>query len=226
MFLPRIRICLAAACCALACGDRPDLPGPTAPSDGESARAGASPGAGGGAVTVLESEQRPAPPEMERPEPSSSADAAPPVGDGVVQESPEPLGPEIAVAACTVSEMGCVRFYIAVADSEAETCLQLLLDDCNDTTRPGLAVDLPLSWRFGTGFVGELEEECAPNTAYVAGNATIVTGTGTISWNEDTRQPSEVVIDVTLSPSSSAVDGGPISISNSDLVEPIPECDS
>jgi hypothetical protein len=226
MLPSRVLICLVAACCAIACGDRPELPGPTTPNSSESDRMNTSPG-GGDAVTVLESEQRPPPSESVQPEPSSSPDEAPPPGadDDVVQETPEPLGPDVSIAACTVLEMGCVRFYIAVADSDAETCLQLVLDDCNETTRRGLAVDLPLSWRFGTGFVGDLTDECAPNTAFVAADASIVSGSGSISWNEDTRQPSEVVIDVTLVPSSSAADVGPISISNSDLVDPVPECD-
>jgi hypothetical protein len=213
----------------MACGERPDLPGPTAPTGGESDRMSASPG--DDAVTVLESEPRLPPSESTEPASNGSPDAPPPIGDDVmggeevVQQSPPPLGPEASIAACTVLEMGCVRFYIAVADSEAETCLQLVLDDCNETTRRGLAVDLPLSWRFATGFVGDLGDECLPNTAYVAGDTTIVAGTGRISWNEDTRQPSEVVIDMTLVPSSSAAQSGPIGVLNSDLVDPVPECD-
>jgi hypothetical protein len=228
MFSPRIGICLAAACCALACGDRPDLPGPTTPSaPGGASNAGSSNGGNTDEVTVLEAEPRPAPVESTEPIPSPAPDASPPPveNDGVVQSSPDPVGPGLSVSACTVAETGCVRLYIAVADSEAESCLQLTLDDCNDTTRAGFDVDVPLSWRFGSGFVGKLGAECLPNTAFVATNTAIVSGTGSISWNEDTRQPSEIVIDVTLQPSNIAVDSDPIRLSNSDLVEPLVECD-
>jgi hypothetical protein len=184
-------------------------------------------GSGGSAVTVLESQPRPAPPEAAAPGSSGAPDAGSPVDpdDGVVRESPDPVGPGVAIAACTVTETGCVRLYIAVADRGAETCLQLSIDDCNDTTRPGLAVDVPLSWRFASGFVGKLDDECAPNARFVASDTTIVAGTGSVSWNEDTRQPSEIVIDMTLQPSNSAVDRTPITVSNSDLVDPLVECE-
>jgi hypothetical protein len=228
MLPPRIGICLAAASCAFACGDRPELPGPTAPNGDARVGMGASAGMGGSAVTVLEAEPRPAPSEAAAPGPIGAPDGGSPPADGddgVAQDAPDPVGPGVAVAACTVTETGCVRLFIAVADSSAETCLQLSIDDCNDTTRPGLAVDVPLSWRFASGFVGKLGDECTPKTRFVANDTTIVSGTGSISWNEDTRQPSEIVIDVTLQPAASAGDRTPIDVSSSDLVDPVTECE-
>jgi hypothetical protein len=185
----------------------------------------------GDAVTVLESpEPRPAPSGSDDPG-ASGPDAGTPLGDGplggeLAEGSPEPIGADVAVAGCTITETSCVRLFISVADADAETCLQLSLDDCNDTTRPGLAVDVPLSWRFSSAFVGLLDGECVPNTQFQAMTDTaIVGGTGSISWNRDSRRPSEIVIDVTLQPSLVAVDSDPIRVSNGDLVGPIPECE-
>jgi hypothetical protein len=224
MLRPRIGICLAAACCAFACGDRPDLPGPTAPSGRVTAASTGSGGSGGG-VTVLEAEPRPAPPDPVEPSPVSLPDAGPPdvVDNAASQSSPDPVIPGV-VSACTVTAMGCVRLFIAAADVEADSCLQLSLDNCNDTTRAGFAVNLPLTWRFGSGFVSELGDECVPRTSFLTRDTAFVSATGSIDWNEDTRQPSQIVIDITLQPSSAALDSNPIRLSNSDLVEPLVDC--
>jgi hypothetical protein len=186
----------------------------------------------GGAITVLESpEPRPAPPGPSDPGASGPDAGEPPLGDVPVggelaEESPGPIGEAQTVAACTVSEASCVRLYIAVADADASVCLQLSLDDCNDTTRPGLSVDAPLSWRVASAFVGALAGECVPNTAFdVMNDTTIVGGSGFISWNRNSRRPSQIAIDMVLQPSSVAVDNEPIRITNDDLVDEIVECE-
>jgi hypothetical protein len=219
------------ACCVLACGDRPDLPGPATPNGAGSASSGQG---SGGQVTVLGAQPvlptptpTPAPPSDEPSAPDAAAPAALP-GDELPPGEPEPVGPaEATVLACTVNRQGCVTLFIAATASEADSCVQLTLDDCGDTTRPGLAVDVPLAWRFGSGFVSALGDTCVPRTPFVVNNATIVSATGSIDWNQDTRQPSEIVIDVTLQPSSSEAAGtpAPIAIASRDLVEPLLECD-
>lgn len=226
MLPPRIGIALAVAFGVLACGDRPDLPGPATLNGAGSASASQG---GGGEVTVLDAQPvLPAPtPPAEAPSPAQAitptalpSDELPPAA----AETPPPPGSTIR--ACTVNQGGCVTLFIAVADSEAESCVQLTLDDCGDTTRPGLSVDVPLAWRFGSGFVARLGDACVPQTPFVANNATIISATGSISWNDDTRQPSELVIDVTLQPSSSEAGTPPaILIASRDLVEPLLECE-
>jgi hypothetical protein len=231
MLPPRIGISLAMACCMLACGDRPDLPGPATPNGAGSASASPSgnEGGSGGQITVLGAQPvlpEPSPVGDERaPLDAGTAVALPGAGDGLPPSAtvPPPAG---TVLACTVNSQGCVTLFIAAADVEADSCIQLTLDDCGDTTRPGLAVDVPLAWRFGSGFVAKLGNTCEPQTPFVANNATIVRASGSIRWNEDTRQPSELVIDVTLQPSSSeAGTPDPVRINSSDLVEPLLECD-
>jgi hypothetical protein len=232
MFPLPIGIALAVACCVLACGDRPDLPGPATPTGTGSANGSLqeNEGGSGGRITMLGDQ-----PILPEPSPGGAAPslfdagtaaAVPGVADGVPPSAAGPLLPGATVLACTEVRQGCLALFIAVADEEAESCIQLTLDDCGDTTRPGLSVDVPLAWRFGSGFVATLGSSCLPQARFVANNATIVSASGSISWNEDTRQPSELVIDVTLQPSSSeAGTPAPISITSSDLVEPLLECD-
>jgi hypothetical protein len=231
MIPPRIGFSLAVACCVLACGDRPDPPGRATPNGAGSATGSLSDneGGSGGQLTMLDAQPVLPEPSPRVDEPSLSdagtAAALPGAGDGLPPSATAPP-PGATVLACTVDGLGCVSLFIAVADEETDSCIQLTLDDCGDTTRPGLAVDVPVSWRFGSGFVTTLGNTCLPQTRFVANNATIVSASGSISWNEDTRQPSELVIDVTLQPSSSETDTpAPISITSSDLVDPLLECD-
>jgi hypothetical protein len=132
----------------------------------------------------------------------------------------------LGLVACTANGGGCTIINVAVSDDDAESCIQITLDDCEASAQAGLPVDLPVSWRLGAASVGPLEDECLPGAAYNPITSTfIVDGSGAITWNLVSRQPSEFVFDVTLVPSSTALDRSPIPITSSDLVDPLPECD-
>ena len=228
MVRARLGISFAAACCLFACGARPDPPGTA--SDG----AGSAPGvAGGGAVSVSEPVQLlPDPPASDDPEPpepeplAADAGSSPRPDDGLEEDPAPAVGPGLVLTACTTNGGGCTVINVAVTDDDAESCIQIALDDCEASAQAGLPVDLPVSWRLGAASVGPLEDECLPGATYNPMTSTfIVDGTGTISWNLTSRQPSEFVFDVTLVPSSTARDTSPIPITSSDLVEPLPECD-
>lgn len=225
----RIGICLAAMACALACGERPDLPGVAAGSDEPSGAGDASGNGGnGGDITVLEAQTRP-PPEPEELDPSppvadagsaDDGDEGPPSGDPVA----EGAGP--AALACAEDVSGCFIVNIAVSDRTADSCVQLSLDDCENSAQPGLPVALPVPWRLGAAFVNRSADDCVPGARFNAMNSTAIVGaSGSIRWDLTTRLPSQVVLDLTLEPSRTALDQAPISLVNSDLVEQLSECE-
>lgn len=222
MMSPRAWIFSAVVCSVVwACGDRPDPPG-----------------AAEGAVTVLESQPRPAeageedPPVAsvdtpEPPAPGADAGAAPsPAGDGDNGGDPpegDPAGGGgPVVAACLENGGGCTVINIAVLDEVAESCVELVVDDCGTFSRAGLPVDTPVTWRLGSASVGDLEEGCVP-AAYDPDSAIIVDGAGSISWNLDTRRPSDLVIDISLEAATGAAIDSPVDVAGS-FAGDIPDC--
>jgi len=224
MMSPRDWIFSAAVCSVCwACGDRPDPPGPAE-----------------GAVTVLESQPRPEEPEPEdapapvdAPEPAAPvADAGtPPADDGapggdngdpLAGDPPGGAGP--VLAACIEEGNNCTVINIAVLDESAGSCVELVVDDCGTFTRAGLPVDIPVTWRLGSASVGDLEEGCVP-AAYDPDSAIIVDGSGSISWNLDTRRPSDLVVDLSLEPASSAGIDSPVGVAGT-FAGDIPDCES
>jgi hypothetical protein len=210
-----------AACALVACGARPDPPGP-AVGDGT-----------GTAAELVSGEPKEADVEVEVPslEPTDEPDAAapepllpePPDGEkGDGEPKPGPLGQSLA--ACTVEGVDCNNINVAVSDRERDVCIQLTIDNCGGFSRAGLPVDLPVSWRLGSASLDELADGCAPG-GYDPDNVIIVDASGSISWNEETPQPTEVVIDVTLVPSRTSLNSEPIDIAQGLLDDPLPECD-
>jgi hypothetical protein len=154
------------------------------------------------------------------------AGGSPGAPGGNADEDPPPVSVGQIAAGCTDNGAGCLIVKIAVSDSDAGSCIQLVLDDCESSPQAGLPVDMPVSWRLGSAFVSRDSDECLPGAAFNPQNgSTIVDASGTIAWNENTRVPSELVLDLTLEPSSSAPDSTPIRVTNSDLVEQLLECD-
>jgi hypothetical protein len=148
-------------------------------------------------------------------------DPVPPPPDGAVKEpEPGPLGQSLV--ACTAEGIDCININVAVSDPARDVCIQLTIDNCDGFS--ALPVDLPVSWRLGSASLADLAEGCVPGS-YDPNNVIIVDASGSISWNEATPQPTEVVIDVTLVPSSSALDSDPVDISRGLLDDPLPECD-
>jgi hypothetical protein len=237
MVSPRIGILLAAAWCALACGDRPEPPGPALSSgDGPSRDGSSGAGSASGSLDRPEDDDEAEPGEMPPSDPptdepaAGDADAglapAPSTGDDNEddEEDPPALAPGQTVTACTDDGGGCLLVNIAVSDASEDSCIQLALDNCEGSPQAGLRVDLPVSWRLGSASVSSSSDDCVPGTQFNPQNgSTIVTASGRIDWNRDTRVPSEVVLDVTLQPAGTALD--PIRVANSDLVEPLIECD-
>lgn len=234
MVPPRIGIFLAAACCAVACGDRPDPPGP-AVSNGSAPGPQAPSGAGSTSGTLDrpgdDDEAAPAaPPPSDPPadEPTAAgADAglapAAPVADDD-EEDPPSLGAGQTIAACTDDGGGCLIMNIALSDVGDDSCTQLILDNCESSAQAGLRVDLPVSWRLGSASVSSSSDDCLPGTQFnPQTGSTIITASGSIDWDVSTRVPSQIVLDLTLQPASSA--RGPVRITNSDLVDPLLECD-
>jgi len=229
MVPPRLGICLAAACCALACGDRPDLPGRAESNGAESSGAGSASGSldRPDDAVIDEVLNGPRPPAEGPGEQQASADAgvrpAAPADDG--DEEPPAPGAQTAVA-CAEDGGNCFIVNIALSDAAADSCIQLSLDDCEGSAQAGLPVDLPVSWRLGAASVNRSADDCTPGKQFdPRTGSTIIDASGSIDWNVMTRVPSEVVIDVTLEPASTAVDRTPIRVTNTDLVAQLGDCD-
>jgi hypothetical protein len=234
MVSPRIGIVLAAACCALACGDRPEAPGPAVSSGDEPSREAPS-GAGSASGSLdrpgddVDDPAEVAPSDPPEDEPAAAgADAGlvpvTPAADDDDEEDPPSLGVGQTATACTDNGGGCLIMNIAVTDASEDACIQLALDNCESSAQAGLRVDLPVSWRLGSASVNSLSDDCLPGAQFnPQTGSTIITASGSIDWNLTTRAPSQVVVDVTLQPAGGALD--PIRVTNSDLVDQVIECD-
>jgi hypothetical protein len=148
---------------------------------------------------------------------------AAPSGDDDEKEPPS-VSPGPIVAACTDDGGNCLIVNIAVTDAGEDSCIQLALDNCGGSPQAGLPVRLPVSWRLGSASVTSSAEDCLPGAQFNPEiGSTVIDASGSITWNLTTRVPSEMVVDVTLEPASSALE--PVRVTNSDLVEPLLECD-
>lgn len=178
----------------------------------------------------LGSVQPPPPEEPLAPAPPSTPDAGGQdvgVEDGVGApaegDAPAPAsGGSGDLVACLVDAGGACR-TINLAALEAGDCVQLSLDNCGGASRAGLPVTLPVSWRLGSAAVRRGAEECLPG-AYDPTSGIIVDASGSIGWNLATREPSDLMVDVTLEPSSTALDPSPVAVSGA-VAGALPECD-
>jgi len=203
----------------LACGARPDEIGPA-----EGNGAGSSGLVSGSESTVDDDEIDEPDVEVEVPslEPQDEPDAgAPDAAPPAPVDEPAPVAGELA--ACLGIVVDCSTISVAVSDEERGVCVQLSIDNCGDTNRAGLPVDLPATWRLASASLGDLAEGCVPGT-YDPDNVIIVDASGSISWNEETPRPTEFSIDVTLEPSPVAADPEPVSVSAS-LASALPDCE-
>jgi hypothetical protein len=212
---------LPAACALLACGTRPDAPGPA-----EGNGAGTSGLVSGSESSVDEAEVDVEVPSLEpSPPPDAGApDAAPaPDGDGIDGDpAPGPLG-EQAVAACVRQSPECTTINVAVTAAEEDVCVHMTIDNCGGFSRAGLPITLPVGWRLGSASFADLEEGCVPG-AYDPSDVTVVDADGSIAWNLETPRPSEFAIGVTLVPAVTAIDVDPIDISGG-VGEALPDCE-
>jgi hypothetical protein len=188
-------------------------------------------------VTVLEAQPRPAeddaapaPPEVTEPEapppaaaPAADAGELPPAEGGDDVGGP-PGGGGPVLAACLEDGGGCTVINISVLDEAAGSCVELVVDDCGTFSRAGIPVDTPVTWRLGSASVADLEEACVP-AAFDPDSAIIVDGSGSISWNLETRRPSDLVLDVSLEAATGAAIDSPIGVTGT-FAGDIPDCES
>lgn len=181
----------------------------------------AQPAAGGGSGGGM-----PEPPADEGTEARADA-GAPPASMAPESDGSEPDSSDNVYFACTNSRLlGCDYIYITAVDPERELCVQMTLDSCERYGDGPLQVDVPLSWRFASASVLVSGDECAAGEFYAA-SSSVIAATGSIDWNVDSQQPTDLVIDVTLEPSQTGTSGVPerLTIATRDLAGPLPECD-
>jgi hypothetical protein len=172
---------------------------------------GAEPAAVGGA-----SAEAPAPAASEGP---ASANAGAPVDPDSVAASAG-----LTFEACTTTEGSyggnCDIIYVAVQQASPSRCVQLTIDNCGSYDSRGLPVDVPTSWRLASGSIGSNADECDLGV-FDPEKAAVVGASGTISWNELTLDPTELAIELTLEPSSSARDTTSVRIATPEPFDPV-----
>ena len=120
----------------------------------------------------------------------------------------------------------CSNLYITMTQASPARCVQLTLDDCGGYggSRRGLSADVPNSWRLASGSIGSSSTPCELGVFY-PGNALVGDASGSVSWDETTRQPSKLELKLTLEPSAATgATGSPagIEIATSEPLNPGP----
>jgi len=112
-----------------------------------------------------------------------------------------------ALAACTYSEgtygRNCDSLYVTMKQVSPPRCVQLTFDNCGEYGRRGLAVDVPMPWRLDSGTVSSDPDECELGVFYPTSSVAL-SASGSVTWNQTTRLPSELALDVTLETSTPA----------------------
>jgi hypothetical protein len=163
------------------------------------------------------------PSETPAANPPAAAAAAPsgePDGSGSTASAPAQT-----FAACAISERTygtrCDTVYVTMQQASPARCVQLSIDNCGTYDRQGLRVDAPLGWRLASGAIGLNFDECELGVFYPDSDV-VVDASGTISWNEATPLPSELVLELTLEPTSLASDTASVDVVTSEPLEPSP----
>jgi hypothetical protein len=130
---------------------------------------------------------------------------SPSEGDG----EPEPaatdnesaLAPAATFAAC-ISDGGaysdCETIFVTVAQVAPERCIQLTIDNCGTYGRQGLpGADTPFEWRLAGGTVSPSASPCELG-AFYSGSTSLANATGSITWDETARTPTDVTFDLSL----------------------------
>jgi hypothetical protein len=110
----------------------------------------------------------------------------------------------------------CDTIYVAMTQASPARCVQLTIDNCGGYSRQGIGAHVPLSWRLSSGSIGSTVSPCELGVFYTDRTG-VSDAEGTISWNESTRLPTEIVLELTLQPTSSAVD-----TTSLDIATPVP----
>jgi hypothetical protein len=175
-----------------------------------------SPSSGAGGVADLgEAAEGSEPAVPTESSPASSAGTA----DGSNDDAPT-----LEFEACTsnggVYGDNCDTIYVAVKQASPPRCVQFNIDNCGVYGRQGLGADVPLSWRLASASIGSNLDQCEVGVFY-ADSARVADASGTITWNETTRLPTELAMELTLVPSASAEDTSNVEISTSEPLNPV-----
>jgi hypothetical protein len=155
---------------------------------------------------------------------ASTPDESAAASSDAPDDSASPVAAE-AFEACTSNGGSygdnCDSIYVTVKRTSPARCVQLTIDNCGGYNRQGLAVDVPLSWRLASGSISSNVDQCALGVFY-PDRPGVRDASGAISWNESTRLPSEIVMELTLEPSISATDTTSVHIATSAPLTPVP----
>lgn len=160
------------------------------------------------------------------PDEPATAPAASPSGSSSV-----PPAAAAAFASCMRSEgsygTNCDSVYVTMAQTSPERCVQLTIDNCGDGyTRQGLSVDTPSSWQLSSASIGSSPDDCELGV-FNPQSTIVVDASGEIRWvlSETPRAlPTDLVIDVTLEPSSLAGDAASVDVVTTEPLNPV-RCD-
>lgn len=187
---------------------RDDRPSPTANDGAPSGGAAAAPAGAGSPADAAD--------------PSSQGPSA--AGSAADASGSEAMGAGQAFQACATTEGSyggnCDIIYVTVKQTAPSRCVQLTIDNCGGYNSQGLPVDAPTSWRLASGSIGSDPSDCDLGV-FDPEKAGVIDASGTITWNELTPAPSELALDLTLEPSSSARDSASVRVTTSEPLDPI-----
>jgi hypothetical protein len=135
-----------------------------------------------------------------------------------------PLAPALEFDACTTrggAYSDCETLYVTIQQSTPPRCVQLTIDNCGGYNRRGLTVDTPPQWELVSGSIGTNLNQCELGEFYLTSDI-IEDATGTISWDETTPLPTEVVFELSLELSGSGDDGMIIDVATPEPLAPGP----
>jgi hypothetical protein len=118
----------------------------------------------------------------------------------------------------------CELIYVTVTQAEPARCIQLTIDSCGTYGRQGLSADAPVSWRLAGGSISGDSDPCEFGVFYST-STSVADATGSVSWDETTPRPSELVFDLTLEPSGGVSgDAEPILLATPEALD-VAECE-
>lgn len=165
------------------------------------------------------------------PPPEGALDGAeldsedPPRASGGEADAPEAPPPDQVFAAC-LSAGGayedCDTIYVTMRESDPPRCVQLTLDNCGAYGRRTLTVEAPTQWELISGSIGTSPAACELGV-FNASSTVFIDATGTIDWDDAAPVPTELELELTLTPSRTGGDVPSIEIATSEPLD-VAEC--
>lgn len=144
-------------------------------------------------------------------------------GNAAAPEPEATAQPAQLFAACTHSAgygSNCDSVFVTMKQMSPPQCVQLTLDNCGEYGgRSGLSVRMPMPWRLDSGTVSSNLNECELGVFYPS-SSVAQRASGTVRWNETTRLPSEIALDVTLETSSANPDNADVELVTLAVIAP------